>query len=312
MDTTTPVAPGFDARFIADLGAKAAEAKIVAIPLAVLGDTGLPEFVPALWDASKSTLVSVAAEAERYRLFPKRRKGTAGALTLKSFTDLVKRHATGDSVVFADTNWRTPAFTAVIDYHPYEPEAGPAQWGQHRVHYAFPLSEEWKAWTEKNGESMSQIDFASFIEDHIADLSSPTDAERIALERDFSTKVATPSELIQLSRKLQVTVESKVTNAHTLQNGTGQIQWEEEHKGADGKPVIVPGIFLLNIAPFFMGEKVRIPVRLRYRVGGTIKWFYQIYRPDEHVTDRVRSDLDIVAADTGLPVYEGTPEMPGA
>lgn len=312
MDTTTPVAPGFDARFIADLGAKAAEAKIVAIPLAVLGDTGLPEFVPALWDAEQSTLVSVAQEAERYRLFPKRRKGTASALTLKSFTDLVKRHATGDSVVFADTNWRKPGFTAVIDYHPYEPEAGPAQWGQHRVHYAFPLSEEWKAWTEKNGETMSQLDFASFIEDHIADLSSPTDAERIALERDFSTKIATPSELIQLSRKLQVTVESKVTNAHTLQNGTGQIQWEEEHKGADGKPVMVPGIFLLNIAPFFMGEKVRIPVRLRYRVSGTIKWFYQIYRPDEHVTDRVRSDLDIVAADTGLPVYEGTPEMAAA
>jgi uncharacterized protein YfdQ (DUF2303 family) len=311
MDSTIPVAPGFDARFIADLGAKAAEIQQVAIPLGSLQDEGLPNTIPALWDPQKSTLISVALEAEKYRLAPKRRQGTAKALTLEAFIALVDRHKTDDSVVFADTNWRAPSFTGVIDYHRTE-SGGGAAFGRHRVLYDFPLSEEWKAWVEADGKAMSQVDFATFLEDRIADLSSPTTAEKIALEGDFSTTIATPAELIQLSRKMQVNVESKVVNAQTLQSGAGQIQWEEQHKGADGNPITVPGIFLLNIAPFFMGEKERIPVRLRYRVKGTITWFFQIYRPDEHVTNRVRADLDIVAKRTARPVFEGAPEMQAA
>lgn len=311
MDTTTPVAPGFDARFIAELGIKGAQAQDLEIDLTSLEDAGLPTSIPALWDPKGATLISVQAEAEKYRLAPKARRGTAKALTLESFIALVNRHATEHSVVFADTTWTKPSFTAVIDYHPTEPRGG-ADFGKHRILYDFPLSEEWKAWVKMDGQQMSQLDFAVFLEDRIAELSAPMDAEKAALERDFATTIATPADLIQLSRKLHVTVESKVTNAHTLQSGAGQIQWEEEHKGDDGKPITVPGIFLLNIAPFFMGGKVRIPVRLRYRAKGTITWSFHIYRPDEHVTDRVRTDLDTVARETERPVYEGAPEMAAA
>ncbi|MEW6256919.1 MAG: DUF2303 family protein [Pseudomonadota bacterium] len=308
MDTTTPVAPGFDARFIADLGAKASQAQDVNINLESLKDAGLPTQIPAIWDPKNAALISVQAEAEKYRLAPKARRGTAKALTLESFIALVNRHATDQSVVFADTTWTKPSFTAVIDYHPVMPGEG-ASFGKHRVLYDFPLSEEWKKWVEMDGEPMSQFDFAAFLEDRISDLSSPLDAEKAELERDFATTVANPAELILLSRKLHVTVESKVTNALTLQSGAGQIQWEEEHKGADGKPITVPGLFILNIAPFFMGEKARIPVRLRYRAKTTITWSFHIYRPDVHVTERVRGDLDIVAKKTSKPTFEGAPEM---
>jgi len=95
-----------------------------------------------------------------------------------------------------------------------------------------------------------------------------------------------------------------------LQTGAAQIVFEEEHRDANGNVLKVPGLFLLSIAPFFMGEKARIPVRLRYRVaGGKIIWFYQICRPDLAVTTRVREDLAIVAEETALPTFEATPEM---
>lgn len=312
MENTVPVAPGFDARFISELGARAAQAQEIAIDLTCLEDPGLPTQIPALWDPKTSSLTSIHSEAERYRLAPKRRQGTAKALTLASFIDLVNRHKTDDSVVFADTTWTKPSFTAVIDYHEVD-SAGAAAFGKHRVVYDFPLSEEWKKWVEMDGEVMSQMDFAVFLEDRIAELSSPSEAEKIALEREFATTVATPAELIQLSRGLQVHVESRVKAQHVLQSGAGQIQWEESHNGADGKPLTVPGIFLLKIAPFFMGDTVRIPVRLRYRpAGGTVKWHYAIYRPDIHVTERVRADLDLVADSTTLPTFEGAPEMAAA
>lgn len=312
MDVTKPDAQANSAKFIADLGAKAAQAQHVSIALGGVGDAGLPSSIPALWDPKNAALISVHGEAEKYRLAPKRRIGTAKALTLGSFIDLVNRHKTGHSVVFADTNWTAPGFTAVIDYH--DVNAGKrADFGRHRIAYGFPLSEEWKAWVAMNGQPMSQIDFATFLEDRIAELATPTEAEKVSLERDFATIVATPADVVQLSRGLQVNVESKVKAAHTLQTGAGQIQWEESHIGADGKPLSVPGIFLLNIAPFFMGEKARIPVRLRYRAsGGKVIWHYAIYRPDVHVTERVRTDLASVSSDTGLPTYEGAPEMAGA
>lgn len=248
---------------------------------------------------------------ESWRTRPRRRLGTAKTLTLQSFIDLVNYHKLDRSAVFADTNWQAPGFTAVIDYHA-GPQGDPS-FGQHRVAYQFPLSLEWQVWREQDGSKMSQADFAAFIEDRIPDLASPTEAEVIALERDFQTKVATPAELMQLARGLQVNIEARVKNIVTLQSGEGQIAWEEAHKDADGRPLKVPGLFMLSIAPFFMGEKVRVPVRLRYRAsGGSIVWAFQIYRADQFVTERVRTDLDIVSQKTGLPVYEGHPEAGSA
>ncbi|RLP80641.1 DUF2303 family protein [Xanthobacter tagetidis] len=307
-----PVAPGFDAKFIADLGAKAAEPTTITIDLAALNDNGLPPRVDLGWDPKNGQIVGLKSHIEQYRIRPKLKTGTAKALTLQSFIDLALRHKTAHSAVFADTTWQKPGFTAVIDYHEAA-EGGAADNGKHRIHYDFPLSEEWKAWVKMDGEAMSQLDFAAFLEDHVMELSSPYDTEKSELEREFATTVATPADVVQLSRGLHVHVASAVKNAHTLQSGAGQIQWQEEHQTADGKPLTVPGIFILSISPFFMGEKVRVPVRLRYRTANSkIIWFYQIYRPDVHVTERVRADLDIVAEQTGLPCFEGTPEMNAA
>jgi hypothetical protein len=51
-------------------------------------------------------------------------------------------------------------------------------------------------------------------------------------------------------------------------------------------------------------------VRLRYRVaGGSIRWQFVMFNPGTFVAERVRADLAMVAEVTGLPVFEGTPEM---
>lgn len=294
---------------LAKLGRDASGIDIITIATPP-GIGGLPESVPvAVSHEQYPKLIDVSHFLEAYRTRPERKAGIARALTLASFIDLVNRHKTADSVIFADTTWTKPSFTAVIDYH-QNASAGDPAFGKHRIGYAFPLSEEWQAWVATNGKAMSQRDFAAFLEDRIADLSSPTDFERNNLERDFGTTLATPAELIRLSRGLQVNVDAKVKRAVNLQTGESEISFEETHKDADGKPIKVPGLFVLSIAPFFMGDKVRVPVRLRYRVAGeNIAWFYQIYRPDQSVTERVRTDLGLAEAGTALPAFEGTPEM---
>jgi uncharacterized protein YfdQ (DUF2303 family) len=302
----------FDLQTAAKLGVEAKGVEIIALkkPTELLG---VPNEIPvALQRGLKPTVETLATLFEPYRIHPARKAGTAEVQTFEAFVNLVNRHKTEDSVIFADADWKKPSFTAIVDYH-QDVSGGLAGNGKHRVHYAFPLSEEWKKWIESDGQPMKQEAFAWFLEDRVAELSSPEDSEKITYEAQFATTIATPAHLVELSRGLQVRVDAKIKAAHTLQTGEGQITWEETHNDADGKPLKVPGLFMLNIAPFFMGEKVRIPVRLRYRTqAGAVTWFYQIYRPDLHITEHVRSTLADARAKTELPTFEGRPEMSGS
>lgn len=302
---------------------------------------GIPEQIPiAVRHGTTPELINLASFFDSWRDRPSAKRGTAKALALASFIDLTNRHKTMHSVVFAKTDWRAPSLIAVIDYHEIDdvPEIKPedititpagacdpadaAEMAtafvynpprpdnmRHRIGYDYPLSEGWKFWVQNDGKAFDQGDFAALVEDRIADLAAPEDEERSLLEEKFETKIASPADLMRLSRGLQVNVESKIKNIVSLQSGAAQIQFEEVHKDSDGQPLTVPGLFILAIAPFASGTSIRLPVRLRYRKrGGTIEWFYQMYRPDQYITERLRLDIAEVAEKTGLPVYEGTPE----
>ncbi|BCB18024.1 DUF2303 family protein [Bosea sp. ANAM02] len=292
---------------VVELTKKSQRPEIVEVSLPDLGP-GVPKAVPVIIDPQNRSVSAATQIVEAFRTKPAAKRGIATALTLQSFIDLTDRHKTDHTAVFANTDWKGPAFTAVVDYHD-KASGGAADNLKHRIHYAFPLSEEWKVWIKGNGEEMEQREFAAFLEDRIADLTAPNDHERINLERDFATTIATPAQLIQLSRGLQVNVESIVKNVVNLATGEASIQFDEQHIDGNGQPLKVQGLFMLSIAPFFMGEKITIPARLRYRKSGQkILWRYQLYRPDLHVTERVRDDLITVAAQTALPTFEGSPE----
>ena len=66
---------------------------------------------------------------------------------------------------------------------------------------------------------------------------------------------------------------------------------------------------MLGIPVFEMGERVRVVVRLRYRIANqSVKWFYDLYRPDE-VFDRAFESACAEAQEkTGLPLYIGRAE----
>lgn len=302
-------------KHLAELGVKASDAQLVPIATKGLGE-GLPESVPAIFDRNGQKLSSVKQLVEEYRLRPEWRTGTAKVQTLVSFIALTKRHMDADTAVFANSDWRKPSLTAVIDYHRQAEESnGEAEatheprWLKHKLLYEFPLSEPWQKWVESDGKLMDQADFAVFIEDHIAELSAPKDTEQDEYEHLFRTKIADPAEVVTLSRGLAVSVDSKVARAVTLQSGEGEIVFEEVHRDGGGSKLTIPGLFMLSLPVFFRGAHVRIPVRLRYRVAnGAVRWGYQIWRPDTFVTDAVLRDLDAVRVETGLPAYEGTPE----
>lgn len=312
--TRAPYRGSFDRDAIdalAKLGADSTKPEVVMIPTEGL-EPGLPARVPVLWDRDTQMPISVIDLVEEAR--PKLvRKGTARATTLDSFVDLVNRHKDEDSAIFASTSWPAPKLSAVIDYHTAAHEA---RRGNHKVEYGFPLTDEFKTWVSGNGKSMEQPDFAAFLEEHAAELAAPMDGEKLEFEALFKARFATPAELIDLSRSLEIFVGGTVKNAARPSSGERQLVFTTEHTGANGEKLDIPGLFMVSVAPFVAGdgeaEVVRIVARICYRVkGGDISWFYQLYRWESVLRDRIQQDLAAAASATGLPAYEGTPEMAG-
>lgn len=268
---------------------------------------GLPTNVSFGFNHQSGHTVDLRDIAEKWRVHPERRKGSANVSTLQSFIDLTNRHKTGHSVLFAATSWPKPSITAVLDYH--EKDSGKPQFGQHRIHYPCPVTEEFAAWMAQDGKAMSQQDFAAFVENRIAEIATPSRDEEAEYADLFQTKFAAPGDMMMLSRGLEIHVASAVKAHHTLSSGEREIVFTEEH---DTK-IVVPGLFMVSVPAFLDAVPVRLPARLRYRVaGGSVAWFFQLYRWKELLRAAVVADLERVTSDTELPAYEGSPEMSGS
>ncbi|CAN7319538.1 DUF2303 family protein [Bosea sp. LjRoot9] len=293
-------------RTVIELTQDASNIEIIQMSTAGLG-AGLPATIPILIDRRRGGAITTPKPlVEQWRQEPAEISGQAQTTTLQSFIDLVNRHKNDGSAVFGKTAWPEPALTAVIDYHG---EKASARWGKHRIRYAFPITEEFKVWIEKNGKPMDQATFAAFLEDHAAELSAAYGPEAAEYEALFKERFATPTDLIALSRNLEVFVNAKVKQGVRIQTGERVVEFVEEHMNGKGEKVEIPGIFMVSVPAFIDGAAVRIPARLRYRIaGGEIQWFYQLYRWQFWLRDQVKNDLDTVKQQTELPTFEGSPE----
>lgn len=259
-------------------------------------------------------VVSIKAYIDEYRAKPDRRKGTAKFYDLKSIINHVKRFKDTDTVFFADNDRTAPSLTAVYDYNKAgKYEDGGQRFGEHRAHYAFPLSDEWKIWHGLNGKRMTQKDFAEFLENRITDIIQVQDDITNPKIKEFAQllggEFASPSRLVALSKGMEVNEGLKVKNAVNLATGESTVQYISEHQDAAGAPLKVPNLFMIAIPVFVAGSLYQMAVRLRYRIEvGSIRWFYELYRADkvfEHAFDEACKQA---SDETAVPLFVGAQE----
>lgn len=290
----------------------------------------------ALPNGDGLVLYDPSNDFDRARRFPLGRKGTATFSRLDSFIGHVNRFKSTESALFAKDSMRdgsAPSITAVLDYHervngeeaPFNPSP---RHGRHRSVYTFPVSDEFKTWTGADGNQMTQEDFAEFLEDNIInvmpvpDFLKPdlaaggtkpeTDADRALLDIVFKIqgRPCGPEKLMELSRGLKVYSQEKVVNTTNLSSGEGQIRFETDHTNGDGKPLMVPNLFLIAIPIFRNGAPYRIPVRLRYRKAGPmLVWTLVLLNLDLVCAHAVNEACAKAAEDTALPMFFGEPEV---
>jgi uncharacterized protein YfdQ (DUF2303 family) len=244
---------------------------------------------------------------------PERRTGTAKLTDLGSFIAHVRRFADEDSAVFAIDDRANPRLVGVLDYHRQGATAA-ARFGQHRAEYAFPLSDEWKAWTGRIARSFTQSELAQWLEDRILDLLDPSqvgESNRTLAER-LGIKLAGPATLTALARDFAVRADVRVAQAVVLSTGETSVSYDETHETQSkktGGKLEVPGGFVIAIPVFRNGAAYQMLARLRYRLqGGVISWWIAIEGVDRVFDHAISEAIEHVHESTQLPVYRGTPE----
>lgn len=271
---------------------------------------GVTAYAIELRKGEHKVLENLKPLIDSWRTRPERIVGTATMQTPEKFIELVTRHGDpGASALFCDAMSASPSIQAVIDYHG---NLGDPDWMKHRVKYNFPLSREWQFWMQIDAKGrLDQEQFAFLIEERIADVvkADPKNAAEVELAAQMGVTIATPAELLTLSRGLMVRVEQTVKEILNPSSGEDQIAFEENHKGENGKPIKVPGMFILSIPVFHGDDPVRVAVRLRYRmIEKKIVWIPQLYRPDRILLDKVQHVAEQARIATSLPLFYGSPE----
>lgn len=263
---------------------------------------------------------------------PRFRRGTAALTSLDSFIAHVNRFGDDDSVVFADDRRESPKLTAVLDCHRADlaistddglnrrvvRESGEYRHGKHRSTFAFPLSDEWKAWNKANSVVMAMGQFALFLEDRIGDIALagdefPEDVARFVKVNGGVDSIADYATLIELARGLKVYEQANVEEATNLSSGEGHIRFSIEHetRGRSGGTIKVPTIFFIAIPIFNKGAFYRIAARLRYRkTAEGVKFWFDLYRADRSFDHAFAEVVARVDAETPAAVLFGAPETP--
>lgn len=221
--------------------------------------------------------------------FPERRVAIPVVTDAASFIEYWKLWEDDGSRAFADRD--KGLIVGILDYHLPGSERKP-RWGKHRVHLTLKKSAEWATWLKQNKEPMSQIDFATFIEDNAPDITVPNAATFVEIARDMRATAD-----IQLQSKINPT------------SGATQFQFVDNTKATAGaQNVEVPDAFTISI-PIYEGmAKIDIKARIRYRVSsGKLVLWYHLYRAEAMEREAFASVAGTIQTAIGRHVFMGTP-----
>ena len=226
-------------------------------------------------------------DIERFAEQPARARASVTVDTVESFVDYYERYSLEDySMIFASVlDFR---LIGIVDWHSHEAPA----FGEHRVTYQAPRAPEWDAWCGNDGRSMSQEDFAYFIEENLNDIVEPDGAE-----------------VLEVAQRLEATSKVEFVSAIRLSDGQREFSYSETSEGSSRRGALkVPEAFTLGIPVFLGGEPYEVTARLRWRIHDRkLKLWYELRqrsRVEQHAFQLI---VDAVADKVDTPVIAGTP-----
>ena len=156
-----------------------------------------------------------------------------------SFAAYVKRFNTPDTMLFLTAG---DVFKAALDYHGVT-EAGEPYHGTvaHSASYTLQHSPEWKFWNGIHDKWLSQAAVIELLEEHRADILTPSAADLIRVAEDFKSSAAAE----------YVTRYNRVTQ-------TTELIAKEQENQRGAHEITPPGDILISLPVFSNGTKVDV------------------------------------------------------
>jgi uncharacterized protein YfdQ (DUF2303 family) len=210
----------------------------------------------------------------------------------KSFCAYVNRFkAMERSLIFADISADVATFTAIMDYPSLE---WVEERGDHCARFITRETDQWKVWKAANRKPMSQIDFATWLEDNLKLIVSPPGAE-----------------LLELVKNLHSHQTASFTGALRLQTGAYSVNYEESidvrgtiKGGSLELPKEITGGFALFEGCELYGVNARLKTRIQDR---KLVLFFETISLPQLVRESLSAIVAQVEAETKLPVLLGAP-----
>lgn len=252
-------------------------------------------------------LVKPTGEAVNLAVFspPRRIKQSPMFQDAGSFADYVNRFKTDDSLIFASLTETAATLLAVLDYHRISASGGATpQWCAHRAMFAAQPTPEWQAWHAANRKPMNQVEFATWIEDHMHLFATGEIAE--------AHEAPSGAELLELVRTLHGHQNARFTSNLRLDNGAYSASYEEDQV-VKGMSTVKAGSFelpkqILGGFPLFLGgAPYAVPARLKSRITDRVLMLhFETISPVQLVRENLLAMVRLVGEKTGIVPLLGT------
>lgn len=211
-----------------------------------------------------------------------------------SFISYVNRHCTMDTTIWVKADYSAGKIecSAIINDHGGE-ENG-SDWRDHTATYIPRFSEEWNRWKSGDKKLMTQADFATFIEDNLADIAGsdgfPSGADMLRMAIEFEAKQ-----------------DLRFKSAIRLQSGGVDLAFVQQEDNGTLQKMKLFDRFAIGVPVFWGDAAYRVEARLRYRVReGKLSFWYELIRADKVMEAAANAIVQKIADPTRKPIFYGT------
>lgn len=201
-----------------------------------------------------------------------------------SFASYVSAFKDTSTRVFLDA--LNASFHAVMDYHT---ELGTVARCAHRAVFKLQQSPEWVFWSKLHDVWLTQERVIEILEDHRADIVSPSAADLVKLASDL--KATESAEFVQ----------------KTTRTGSGAaVVLTTKVESGSGESITPEAEMVISIPVFKNGTKLALDVALTWR--GKPKEFvkFRVLEMQQKLDAAIANERELVAAASGVPVLLGT------
>lgn len=249
--------------------------------------------IPVLFTPTGFT-AKLLPELENHLPQPLRKVAVVALDDADSFIWYVKEHGSLASCriyMTADYPQGKVDFLALINDHTQDD----AHWRDHKANFTPAKSVEWNRWTGANRKAMGQLEFASWIEDNMADIA--------AVEG-----MPNASQMLEMALTFEAVADKKFKSATRLQSGGISMEYIDTEDSATRSRMSMFERFSLGLPVMQGGDAYRLDARLKYRItDGVLKLWFELVRPDKVLEAAARDLTKKIKDEAGFPLLMGNP-----